>query len=385
MGLRRELRKIQSLQAQRSDAQEEEARRLEELRKRILKGEGTTGDPITDFVIAAHKTFSSKAEKPYRDLTAMLEGREGQQVLVVSEEIYVTGKTGCFGGTRESYVQSSLRLGILTSKPRFEIGDGEGLGDFLKSTDSELSGPRIVLPTEKYAAKIHEKFSTPEWELKEGEIQIRSFEFVNFDPSGEKAESSGFFGISSHDHPSSRRLLVRIGSEQVEGYFRLDRSTLKDDISDSEIGYVEALDLLGIGDQAPNDFRKGYNEKIHESKIEILDNLRGLLSEEERLIKDINNVYEQVGGTYEDERSDRMLITMPFNREYADNLARGGIRRLEETAREIMGKLETAVGLGMYKGEWVINIGEEDTEGVEINVSKYISSLCRNYKVPIPE
>ena len=166
MELGREVDEISRLQQQSSDnkieAEEEIRNRIETLRKKIITGEDTTGDPIRDFVIVSHETISSESEQPYRQLQEKLKNREGEQVLVVNEKIESDYESGCYGSLGYTSVESTLRLGVLTSDIRFEIGDGERM-DFLTLispySKDDLTGPRIILPTETYAEKCDVRFS----------------------------------------------------------------------------------------------------------------------------------------------------------------------------------------------------------------------------------
>ena len=248
MGLRRELRKIQSLQAQRSDAQEEEARRLEELRKRILKGEGTTEDPITDFVVAAHKTFSFEAEKPYRDLTAMLEGREGQPIFVarIKENFHHYREP-------KSMFETLMHIGFLDSE---ELGFGvEGLSEDkpyffaprLRKPYEELHNvdrfPHVVLPTSRYVLKqthlisrLHTT-SYDKWKLEDGEVKINPIGPIEFLRRGLASLMDNYYFLpemsiypqdSNTDTPLDhsgdlRAVVIKVGDEEIREFFENQR------------------------------------------------------------------------------------------------------------------------------------------------------------------
>lgn len=337
MGLEQEVDTILELDAKVLKIENERKADIKTLTEKIIKHEGSTGDPIRDFVIATHHDISKEAEQPYRALEEMLKGKEGEQVLVVNEEIKNDYGNG---SSRYINVESTLRLSTLTSdKVRFEIGNvEEHILDFsLSHGRDNFTGPRIILPTERYAEKCDERALPYDWSLADGEIQIPNIEFHSFDIDGEKTMSEGMDFEHENGIRSSRKLLIRVGRKNVADYFKSNRSLYRDDFS-----YVKALRLLGIENQAPKKFVIGYNKEIKEEKGNILTKLKELVHEEERL-KDSK------------ETQTKWPVT-----------------------REIKSNLERAVKLDMHQKKLIIN-GE--IPGESFNARTFIRTLCKQYEV----
>ena len=374
MGLEREVDKILGLDASASRTKDKRRVKIKALKENILNG-GTTGDKIRDFVIVSYEDISPEAEDPYRKLEEMLKGKEKEQVLVVNENIESSGGSGCFGGSGYTNVDSTLRLGILTSGVEFEIGDGKM--DFsLLSVNASPHGPRIILPTEKYVVKREGGLSPKAWELVEGNIQISSSEFHYFNPEGKKTESRGLLIKGGPGSGSSRhysKLLIKVG-EDVPKYFRENGLWGRIDTS-----YVKALKSLGIEDQAPNDFLIGHNQEIGEAKIGILDKLNELSERKEELSTSIDKIYVRVGGNYEDERSDGMVFVREFTEDDANAFSSGERRELKEVRKNIISVLERSVEMSMHQHDWIL---DGKRPGETLNVPEYISSMCGKYEVP---
>ena len=374
MTLREVLEEVESLRGQSQTSSEEANARLDGLKQRIIDGE-TTGDPITDFAIVAHNTFSPEAEQPYRNLAEMLKDREGEQVLVVSEEIESNYQSGCFGDRGGTYVESTFMLGVLNSGVELEIGDGKT--DFslfhglrLRIGNENLHGPRVIIPTERYVAKSQGGGDSG-WELVEGNIQISSFVFSCFNAKGERTWPEGIM-ISRRGGLNKRHnLLVKVG-EDVPNSFRSQRSLYNDDFS-----YVRALELLGIKDQAPDDFVIGYNQEIGEAKGGIVKRLIELLEEggvSRSRIESIYGVAER-GGVV----SERGSKTLVENEDDAFVVSFRDKENLQRVCREIKGQLESAVKLGMHDEELVL---DGEIPGQSLDAQVLIRTLCTTYEVP---
>ena len=377
MSLEKEVGEISGLREQSSDtkaeADEEVIKRIGTLRERILNGE-STNDSISDFVIVAHHDISEEAEGPYRQVQRMLEDKKGEQILIVNEKIESGGRDGCFGGSRYTNVESTLRLGVLTSDIIFEIGDGEEnfLMLNLPYSRANLTGPRIILPTERYAEKREGGFSPKMWELVEGNIEISRFEFHDFDP---ECEITMPHGIMSSKHGGSinygHNLLIKAGID-VSDLFRSKRTLFKDDVS-----YVEALDLLGIKDQAPNDFVIRYNQEIGEAKGYIVKSLIGLLEQQGLSKSRITSIYDiaERGGVV----SEGGAITPVESRDDAFWVSLRDRENSREAGKDIKRKLEAAVRLGMHKEELVL---DGEIPGQSFDAQVLIRTLCEIYEVP---
>jgi len=377
MELGREADKISGLQQQSSDtkteADEKIIKRIETLKNKILAG-GTTGDPIRDYVIVANETLSEETEQPYRELEEMLKGREGEQVLVVNEKIESAYRSGCWGGSGYTSVESTLRLGVLTSNVRFEIGDGEG--DFLMFSlpysKADLHGPRIILPTKRHVEKSDMGFSRYEWRLVDEKIQIPDFEFYSFDIGGERTWPEGMpFGRHGGNMNSRRELLIKIGSKDVTDYFKSKRSLYHDDFS-----YVRALKLLGIEDQAPGEFVIGYTKEIGEEKGDTLTRLIELLEKQglsKSRIKRIYNIAERRGVL-----SEGGAVTPIKGKDDAFVVSMGSREKLNESTRNLISTLEKAVELGMHDEDLII---DGEIPGQSLNAKILVRTLCKQYEV----
>jgi len=361
MDFEKEVASIDELQRQSSGAEEKAKKRLEELRQKIINGE-TTGDIIKDFSIVVNNTLSEEAEQPYRQLEEMLKGKEGEQVLIVNEDIESFSKIGCLGGYSGTNVNSTLRLGALTSS-NLELVIGEmkdfEISSIFSSWKDDNKEPRLILHVENHALQ---DYSSKEWELKKGNIIIPFYDFANFSPDEEKTISTGI-AIRSDEMPSySKKLLIKIGSQNVEDYFRASETLFdgKDDFS-----YVEALKLLGIGEQASAHFIAGYNNEIGELKGDIVNKLKKLTAEEKRLI--IATDYDQFKGDKDLMDEVAFKLNAPLD-------------KLRETRKNIKSRLESAINLDMHIEPLIID-GERP--GETLDVQRYIATMCKKYRIKI--
>ena len=78
MSLEREVEGILKLEEDTSKAQTERTARIEALTKKIIKGEGSTGDKIRDFVIVVHHDLSEEAAKEAEAEKVEEEQKEGE-------------------------------------------------------------------------------------------------------------------------------------------------------------------------------------------------------------------------------------------------------------------------------------------------------------------
>lgn len=356
MGLRQRIDSINTARKKRDALKKNEDKDMEDIRQRILAGE-STGDKIKDFVIAVHGSIEEDAERPYRQLEQMLKGKGGEQVLVVNESIESYHRGGCFGGVGGTNVESDLRLGVLNSSDlALEIGDVDLEIPSILFSGNENKGPRLILPTKNYALR---ESRSKKWGLNEGEVIIPHYNFLDFDPKGEKTESNGFAFRSDMNANRSSRLLVMVGKKDVSKYFRSTRSLYKDDFS-----YVAALDLLGIKEQAPADFIVGYYKEVGEAKGHIISSLKKLTSEEKKLMDATD--YSKFRGDRELMDEVAFRLNAPFD-------------RLKDTTRSIESLLKSAVELDMHSEPLVLD-GERP--GETLNVPEYITTMCKRYKIP---
>ncbi len=317
MSLEIEIKEIQYFKKVSLNAKKEVRKKLQDLKGRILAGE-STGDNLKDFVIVIHDSINKKKEKPYRQLEKMLKGKEGEQILVVKEEIKTKYPRNDIFDVDYMNVNATLQLGVLTSGLEFILKNPEDVS-FLCDYDISKK-PRLIIPSKSYVSKEPD---SEEWELAKGPIQIDYLKFMNFCPNGEKTEPE--LKIQAYDQITNitHRLLIKIGIENISNYFISKRTFFKDDKS----SYVEALDLLKIGNQAPENFRTAYNEEIREEKKGIIKKLTTQESDE-KMIKSL---------------------------------------------------LERAVELGMSSEKSII---QGEIPGKSFNIQEYIVIMCNQYEIP---
>lgn len=90
------------------------------LQKRILGGEETSGDRITDYLLAAYGYIDHEISLPFRKIEEQLVGKTGQFFLVVVRSKVRHMFSGCFGGEepRESdyHLETRYTLGIFSAE-----------------------------------------------------------------------------------------------------------------------------------------------------------------------------------------------------------------------------------------------------------------------------
>ncbi|HIJ98236.1 TPA: hypothetical protein H1009_04060 [archaeon] len=235
MSLESDIKIILALGVKVSSAQSEAFEGFKQLQERIRSGE-STGDRITDFVIANLGTLSSEAEKPYREMEARLRDGTGNQILVVERRESIHG---CPGIVPPPYIDSmfigidtELRLGVLTSGLELDIGKGE-----------------IILPTERHV-KRNDMYSGSKWELKAGPISFSWHEFASLGKEVHRRRTPMPNDLSAH---FEHGLMLCLGSE-VGQYFGGNRLL--------GASYIEALNLLGH--EVPEIFSRECNDRKEE-------------------------------------------------------------------------------------------------------------------------
>jgi hypothetical protein len=348
MALYSDIQNILELSNKSSSAQSEAFEKLKRLQEKIRGGD-STGDKIRDFVIANLRTLSPEAEKPYRETEARLKNGVGSQILVVnqSESIH-----GCPGIVAPAYINpmfigidTELKLGVLTSGLELDVKEGN-----------------IILPTDKHAIK-YDRYSRSKWKLEEGPISFSWYEFANLGKEVQRRMTPMPNDLSAHfEHGLTLHL-----REEVEQYFGVNRHL--------DTSYVEALNLLGH--EAPERFRKKYDEEVYQTRVGVINKLEELTGREAKLNSEIESIYGSMkhGGFMRGG-----ALTMVEDEDDARVVSMGPRMKLKETREEIQRYLKQGIELCMHTG----NLKIEQKPGMEINVPAYISGMCEKYQVEIP-
>ncbi|MFC1754914.1 hypothetical protein ACFL96_16215 [Thermoproteota archaeon] len=362
------LRQAQEAQKKKEKADSEAQQQLSDLRQRIKAGEETTGDNVDDFmlVIAGLEDYQDIGKR-LKLLRTEIEENQGQQVLVLEGQEHIGGCTG-FGGS--GYYESSRmhRLGVL-----------EGEIDFMYPVEGEKrtmfsgSRPSVVIPTAKYAQK-GSRFRSgydDKWELGEGLLEIGMEDLLGW---GNDLPDRGMIepvrgGVESLE----RSLQILIGEEAVELYHRVPGYQLfgpsgvfnrrkEGKLSDEELeellngffkdhadlGYVDALRL--IDHSVPEYFQTKYDtfyenkrQKVIKDLFELVDIMDPLVSKEE---------------LHWSERD-----------------------KLKDARKKMTGTLKEAFELNLHKDERELVL----RPGMRVDVPEYITGMCEQYDIEIPE
>lgn len=361
MTLESDIQDILRLRNKGSSFKSEASEKFKQLQEKINSGE-STGDKITDFVIANLGSFSPKDEKPYRKTEAKFRDAAGSQVLIVKQDkgdyMGVIGQ-GCSKPSL-TIIDETLTLGILKSGLKLDIQKGE-----------------IIFPTDKHVIK-RGNYSNNKWGLTEGPISLNCYEFTylrNYVKTGILMPPQV---IITMDNPNFNHGLMFYLGKEVEKYFERENylgmgRTLLD------ISYVEALNLLGH--EAPKRFKEKYDKKVYQTNVGIINKLEELTLREDKLnceIKKINDNIKNKGVALDD------LDGGKVRHIYKDEIGifSGKERsKLNKTREEIQTYLRQSIELRMHKEDLTI----KKKPGIEINVPDYIKGMCEKYKVDIPK
>ncbi|MHA1744118.1 MAG: hypothetical protein ACTSV6_07705 [Candidatus Heimdallarchaeota archaeon] len=266
--------------------------------------------------------ISPDTEEMYRSVDEELKNNIGNQILVVKKDEIIEGCPGIiltdsFIDQMYFTIQTELRLGILKSGLELDVEKG-----------------KVVFPTEQHVRKDYE--SGRRWELIEGPISFTCNEFMHYKEVDERKTVLEDLSFSPE-----HSLTIYLGNE-VEKYF--DRNGYL------ETSYVEALNLLEC--EAPERFKKKYEEELYQTKTEILSKLEELDKREADLRA----------------RTDTMVF--PIISRIKLNEIRKGVQKY----------LAQAIELGMHQEDSRIEL----KPGIEVNVPVYISKLCEKYQVNLP-
>jgi len=347
MGLEQDIQKIHDLTQKTSSAKSEAGKRLEQLQEKIKQG-ATTGDRIKDFVIANLGTLDSDSEKPYREMEERLKGQKGNQILVVDQDESLRGGPGSgipYISPDHIGIDITLMLGILTNGLKLDIQKG-----------------KLVFPTKEYAEKRDHRGWRGRWELKKGSIKVNSDDFMNL---GKKLERSRVPKPNDSSAKWEHGLLIHTG-DGVGDYFRgefylMAKKIGRVDNSGMNLSYVEALNLLG--QEVPPDFKGEYDRHVRERRVGIINKLEELVESQAKLNRKIKAVHGSM------DKDDAIAVTM------------GPVSKLEEIEGEIQEHLKEAIELGMHRGDLKL----ERRPGIIIEVPRYISGMCKTYKVALPK
>ena len=94
---------------------------IEKIRQLILRNQGTSGDRITDYFLAAHGTIDdTEVSKPFREVEGQMAGKKGELFLVVQRKRDRHVFHGCFWseGPSESdfHLEAHYFLGVLSAE-----------------------------------------------------------------------------------------------------------------------------------------------------------------------------------------------------------------------------------------------------------------------------
>lgn len=149
---------IESLRRRRLEIEkrhEDDTERLEQdinaIKKRVLDGGETSGDRITDYLLAAYGYIDHEISLPFRRIEEQLAGKTGQFFLVVKRSRKQHSFRGCFGGEgpRESdyHLETSYSLGILSGdKLIFDAKRGECRLPTEGHAELSFNGPPVTKP-----------------------------------------------------------------------------------------------------------------------------------------------------------------------------------------------------------------------------------------------
>ena len=303
--------------------------------------------------------------KNYSDLEIELSGSAGQPILVVKNRVQ---GYGC--GGRQKHIDAETKLGVLSSSPEMEELDKiSALGKF-------------VLPMEKHVEKVDALSGSGKWKLNQGPIIIPNYEIINL------GQEVGYTFGRNRDISASA-LTIETG-KNVELYFRFHKSPsfemgkslewLEEKLPeylkerDMDLSYVEAMDLLNLGEKVPEDFRQRYDGEVYAQKINILQNLEKLGKREAQLQGKIGGIFASINdGIYQSNGA----ITVCENEDDARVISVGPRDNLRNIRNEIKRDLSRAIeDLGMHKNEMLLEL----QPGVKMNVPEYISGMWEKYK-----
>jgi len=255
------------------------------------------------------------------DLETKLNSAVGKPVLVVENSVE---SYGC-GGSQQ-HISRRERLGVLTSIPNLP---------FKKGT-AETFSPYLILPMERHVDDL---------KLKKGSIDISVYGSLSQFLLGKDASYEIWEGgcFSSAWKISKPSFMLEVGKD-VETYFRIHNvmpwypgkslqevAELLKNKPDSgariDTSYVLAMDLLGLEEKVPEDFRKMHDTEIYAKRIDLLKKLE-----------------EHIGRNPKDEQKIKNLLSC-------------------------------AIDLEMHAIDLIL----EGEPGKTLEISKYILGLCDSY------
>jgi len=236
MDLKVEVAEIYGLKKRVSSGEEEVRGRLDVLRKSILRG-GSTGDPITDFVIASQGDLSEGSEQHYRNLQRMIRGKGGEPIFVAR-----INETHDHNREPASMFETLMHIGILDSKTLgFHV-----VGGTEEYTPSIISDPtsrqphinlhkieeysHVILPTlghvikQTYLISPSHTTSYNPWNLKEKVIRVGALEMIggileDYGLISERTFATERDGEHSMRFPLLKGVVIKVGDEQVRKFF----------------------------------------------------------------------------------------------------------------------------------------------------------------------
>lgn len=283
---------------------------LETLVKRIKAGE-STGDPLLDFGVVHYQITDEEELKPLRELHESSKKNVGGLVLVVTQHTRDFGPQYLLSPRNHEanlMVVTEKNLAVLSGEARFSVPEES-----------------LILPCEKYA---HKGERDDFWKLINDNLKINAWSLRDLGK------------ILEDEHVSSiidTGLQIYFGEADVEKQFKGnlgEKCCLKGKLAD--YSYYAALKLLGR--EAPKDFKEKYTRHITPQAARLLEKIRELEREEEKIVRYIRGIESQAkDGKYTYEDDDR-YTTVPVNKFLAhDN------KNLESVRNDIKLYLQEAI------------------------------------------
>ncbi len=209
--------------------------------EKIALGTETLGSPAKDFVFLKTHELNPAIVAKYEAEHAALQGKVGQQVLVVADYKYqamFSSHPRDVGGRDEwGRVGHRYSLGVATGEPIYDLRERS-----------------ITLPTEKTAMlEIGDTHTIPnEWKITQDPLFVEA--------------PLRFIGL--RDFTGNRRVFA--GTADVEKFFETA------DAGKKMLSYVEALENLGL--LVPDQFAQPYHERLDANRLTVMHELFGIYS-----------------------------------------------------------------------------------------------------------
>jgi hypothetical protein len=317
---------------------------LETLVKRIKAGE-STGDPLLDFGVVHYQITDEEELKPLRKLHESSKKNVGGLVLVVTQHTRDFGPQYLFSPHPEVnlVVETEKNLAVLSGEARFSVPEES-----------------LTLPCEKYS---HKGERDDFWKLVNDDLKINAWSLRDLGK------------ILEEEHVSSitnAGLQIYFGEADVEKQFKGDQEgpDKKSVVGHlhrrkfADYSYYAALKLLGR--EAPKDFKEKYTMHVAPQAARLLEKIRELEREEEKLVRYIRGIESQAkDGKYTYEDDDR-YTTVPVNKFLAhDN------KNLESVRNDIKLYLQEAIEYCIFGLDISLDTGKVKPLKVDDELRRY--------------